>query len=354
MSEQSLLSIDDSCGVRIVRIEVQRLLEAATTSRLTDELASATAKSERIVVDLRKMKFVSSQGISMLFMLSRKANKDGHKIAFVASEGGVSEVFHAMRLDKVIDVYPSQEEAVRSFGIPTVEIACPLFACTGWTHQAVARDDSSREEFTCPDCGTMFVVEASSGQVRRVVSRLSVPTYDRECIRVIRAARSQDLGKQEGNRVMRRTVWRRWWRKDRQSDAADPISTSDRGHRHTIHIEQQDLVQLAGRLDLLSVELLLRACRSIPEPRRILVDLVSAEDITDRGLQLLSELCRSAERSVDRFVVLIRSVHHGRVGAFIEESTLFTEMRDAVTSLNDGCPVTPLFVETRQRLGIES
>ena len=191
-------------------------------------------------------------------------------------------------------------------------------------------------------------------QGRRVISRFSVPTYEHECIRVIRAVPKHVVGKQERNPVKRRTAWSRWWRREREPDQTETASVNNVDQGDTGHVQPYDLVQVEGRLDLFSGELLVRACRSIPEPRRILVDLESANDITDPGLQSLSELCCSTNRGVDRYVVVVRCDQRGQIGSFIEESLVFEEMRDGITNLNDGCPVTLLLVETRQRLEIGS
>lgn len=354
MGENDLLSVDDRAGIRRVRILQAKMIDTSSIRQLAEELLNVAEESQRIVLNLEAVEFLSSAALHALVTLYRKVGKAGGRLAICCPGDGLAELFRITRCDQIFDLYGSEEEAVRSFAGPIVEIRCPLFACAGWTRQAVLPTNTSRAECVCPRCGTEFVTQERPDHGALTISRFSVPTYQRECIRVIRVLPTHAVEKQERNPVTRRNVWSRWWRRKMESDQTEAEREHIRDPGDTGHVQPHDLVQVEGRLDLFAGELLVRTCRSIPEPRRILVDLQSANDITDPGLQAVSELCCSPDRDVDRYALVVRCDQRGQVESIIGESLVFEARRDAVSYLNDGRPATPMFVTMRQRLEIGS
>ena len=124
-------------------------------------LLEIAEESKRIVLNLEAVEFLSSAVLQALVVVHMKVGKRGGRLAICCPSGRPLEVFRITAFDQFFDLYESEEEAIRSFAGPIVDISCPLFACTGWTRQAVSANDTSRIECVCPRCGTQFVAEGT-------------------------------------------------------------------------------------------------------------------------------------------------------------------------------------------------
>ena len=60
--------------------------------------------AEELVLDLAKLTYCDSQGVAMLFRLSRHASDNGGSLTIANPQGIVSRVFEITRLDEAIDV----------------------------------------------------------------------------------------------------------------------------------------------------------------------------------------------------------------------------------------------------------
>lgn len=73
--------------------------------------AEAATHSTMLIVDLSEVTFIDSSGLSVLIGCWRKMREQGKKLAVVGAQGEVLEVFRLTRLDDLIALYPSKEEA---------------------------------------------------------------------------------------------------------------------------------------------------------------------------------------------------------------------------------------------------
>lgn len=71
----------------------------------------AAMHSAMLIVDLSDVSFIDSSGLSALIACWRKMREQGRKLAVVGAQGEVLEVFRLTRLDDLIALYPSKEEA---------------------------------------------------------------------------------------------------------------------------------------------------------------------------------------------------------------------------------------------------
>lgn len=68
-----------------------------------------------VVLDLSRVDFMSSSGIRVLLTLLKKSQKLGGGFCLAAPQPGVQRTLEIAGLVRVLQVYPSLEEAVRSF-----------------------------------------------------------------------------------------------------------------------------------------------------------------------------------------------------------------------------------------------
>ena len=81
-----------------------------------DEVTSAVGSSSRIVVDLSRMRFISSMFLGMLVALHRRVVAAQGAMRLCGLRSGEREVFKATRLDTVFDIREDEPSALASFG----------------------------------------------------------------------------------------------------------------------------------------------------------------------------------------------------------------------------------------------
>jgi anti-sigma B factor antagonist len=99
--------------------------------RLTGELNSETADyffgcmdelidagTRRMIIDCRDLKFVSSMGLAMMLGAHHRLAKHGGDVKLAYVESAVAKVLETVRLDRVLDIYPTVIEAQAAFGPP--------------------------------------------------------------------------------------------------------------------------------------------------------------------------------------------------------------------------------------------
>jgi len=81
---------------------------------LVDELFAA--EERRILIDLADVNYVSSIGLSACLRSAQLAQAQGGRVVLTGLREPVREVFGIAGLDRVIDIYPSREHGLASFG----------------------------------------------------------------------------------------------------------------------------------------------------------------------------------------------------------------------------------------------
>jgi anti-anti-sigma factor len=78
--------------------------------------AQLEAGQGRVVLDLGQVDFMSSSGVRVLLETLRKSRSLGGDLRLAGAQLGVQRTLEISGLVRVLGVYPSVEEAVRSFG----------------------------------------------------------------------------------------------------------------------------------------------------------------------------------------------------------------------------------------------
>ena len=78
---------------------------------LEPKLANCKAGGDPIVIDLAKVDYISSVGLRVLLMASKRASGQQGKIAVAAMQPTVAEVYRISRFDAILPSYDSVEAA---------------------------------------------------------------------------------------------------------------------------------------------------------------------------------------------------------------------------------------------------
>lgn len=70
----------------------------------------------RLILNCEGLSYISSLGLGMLVRVHSRMKRIGGDVKLAHLDGAVGKILHLIRLDRVLQIYPSVEEAAASFG----------------------------------------------------------------------------------------------------------------------------------------------------------------------------------------------------------------------------------------------
>lgn len=90
-------------------------LDARTTPQVEKEILSLLEKGKiRLLVDFSKTNYVSSAGLRLLLSATKKIKARGGRLLFCAITDDVMEIIKMAGFDKILEIYPTESEAIKS------------------------------------------------------------------------------------------------------------------------------------------------------------------------------------------------------------------------------------------------
>ncbi|OGK08060.1 MAG: anti-sigma factor antagonist [Candidatus Riflebacteria bacterium HGW-Riflebacteria-1] len=71
---------------------------------------------KKLIIDMQEVNYLNSMGLGVFATTLKKLKKNNGDLKFINLAPTVQELLERSRLDKVFDVFESEEEAVKSFG----------------------------------------------------------------------------------------------------------------------------------------------------------------------------------------------------------------------------------------------
>ena len=89
----------------------------AISSKIFEEKALATidAGETRLVIDLSRLDYVSSAGLRVFLLASKRLNPAGGKLVLCSLQEPVKEVFEIVGFYSILAIVGSRDEALKSF-----------------------------------------------------------------------------------------------------------------------------------------------------------------------------------------------------------------------------------------------
>lgn len=111
------LMVRDIAGVGVVRFATSRLLDAWNVDQLGEELTFLVKDRgfTKIVLNFSNLQHMSSAVIGKLIALHKLVAEQRGKLRFSCIDPSVLQIFKLMKLDKLITIYDTEEDAVESF-----------------------------------------------------------------------------------------------------------------------------------------------------------------------------------------------------------------------------------------------
>jgi anti-anti-sigma factor len=108
---QSNFSVEVQDGERAILIEVSGELDLASSPELEQELERAVASDvEVLIIDLRRLEFMDSTGLSVLVRAHQKATQAGKQLAVVKGPPQVQRLLSLTGVAERLTVVDSPEE----------------------------------------------------------------------------------------------------------------------------------------------------------------------------------------------------------------------------------------------------
>jgi anti-anti-sigma factor len=104
-------------GILTVVFEDARILDETKLDQLSRDLAEMLNKTteERVILDFRNVKFMSSSMLGKLIQVQKKAGEFKVKLKFCSIDPEIRQVFKITKLDKVFDIEADDAAARAAF-----------------------------------------------------------------------------------------------------------------------------------------------------------------------------------------------------------------------------------------------
>jgi anti-sigma B factor antagonist len=109
------LKLEDNGTVVLVVVKEERL-DAHNSDHLKQELSRLFEEGkQRIVVDLKEVRFIDSSGLGALVSGFKNASARQATLKLSSLQNQVKSMFELTRLHRVFDIYPTVDEAIDAF-----------------------------------------------------------------------------------------------------------------------------------------------------------------------------------------------------------------------------------------------
>ncbi len=101
-------------SVTIAEIPVKEL-DASNAGDLKSAMAPVLDSNAKLVVNLRRVQFIDSSGLGVILSFLRQVSAKGGDLKLCCLTAQVRTAFELVRMHRIFDIFPAQDEAVRAF-----------------------------------------------------------------------------------------------------------------------------------------------------------------------------------------------------------------------------------------------
>ncbi len=115
----SISKVDENPSVSV--ISVKGYIDTTTSADLEESLKNLLSRGKYdIVIDLADVNYISSAGWGIFISEIKEIRENGGDLKLASMIGDVYEVFELLEFQTILESYDTVEEAVRSFGEPSM------------------------------------------------------------------------------------------------------------------------------------------------------------------------------------------------------------------------------------------
>ena len=108
------LKLDETSGICVVTA-LPNVLDAGNAARFKTEAARLLEDKNQAAFGLSAVKFIDSAGCGALIAIMRRIEESGGVLKLFGVQSQVNMVFELVRIYKIIDIFKTKKEAIRSF-----------------------------------------------------------------------------------------------------------------------------------------------------------------------------------------------------------------------------------------------
>lgn len=101
-------------GVVVIDCPIENL-DASNVKTFRESIKPLISGQSRVVLNMSQMKFVDSSGLGALISCLREVNEQKGQLKLCAMTRSVRALFELMRMNRVFDIFETQDEAISSF-----------------------------------------------------------------------------------------------------------------------------------------------------------------------------------------------------------------------------------------------
>ena len=112
------LQIQEFAGILIVSLRHRKILEEVVIQEIGKELAEVAAQAaaeKKLILSFRGVEFMSSSMLGKIVQLYKTCKKDGITLKICGVAKDIKEVFTITKLNKVLDLYADEKQALKAF-----------------------------------------------------------------------------------------------------------------------------------------------------------------------------------------------------------------------------------------------
>ena len=106
----------EKAGDVTVVVPKTEFLDANTSREFKEELPAALGESGKVVLDLRHVQFMDSGGCGAVLAVLKKLRTSGGDLKICCVTNPVRALFDLVRMQRIVGVFKTREEAVAAFG----------------------------------------------------------------------------------------------------------------------------------------------------------------------------------------------------------------------------------------------
>ncbi|MGA2265037.1 MAG: STAS domain-containing protein [Phycisphaerae bacterium] len=108
----------DSNGITTVELTDKKILDELNIANIGDQLNALVAESAspKLVLDFSAVGHMSSSALGMLITLNKRLREKNGQLRLCGIRPSIYEVFAMTRLNEILQICPTKEEAIASLG----------------------------------------------------------------------------------------------------------------------------------------------------------------------------------------------------------------------------------------------
>ena len=101
--------------VAVAAVPVEEL-DASNAGEFKRDVAPVLDANVKLVLDLSRLRFIDSSGLGAFLSCLRRLSAKGGDLKLSGMSKQVRAVFELVRMNRIVEIYGTREEAVRAFG----------------------------------------------------------------------------------------------------------------------------------------------------------------------------------------------------------------------------------------------